>query len=459
MTRILCVDDEPALLTLVQRIVEQAGFEFVGARHAAQALQLLEQDDVDLLVCDYQLPGMNGLELIDALRRQGNRTPVIMVTAHGSVDHALLAVRAGADDYLLKPFHAEELAHRIRQAVATIERRRELEEVRHQLAEEAGQRRMVGKSAAVRRVFDTIAAASRVRSTVLIEGESGTGKELVARAIHEQSDRRSRSFIRLNCAALPAGLVESALFGHEKGAFTGAVRRVEGAFERANGGTILLDEISEMPLDLQAKLLRVLQEREFERVGGAASIAVDVRVIATTNRRLGEEVEEGRFRADLFYRLNVLAIHVPALHERPSDVPLPATHFIAAAAAEMGKHIEAISERALNLLQGYQWPGNVRELQHAIERAVVLATTPTLDIDLFEPISLAAGKQVARTDGSWEFAIGLPTLNIAAAEQALIAEALRVAANNRTKAAELLGIGVRTLRKKLNVPGPKGRAE
>jgi len=318
---------------------------------------------------------------------------------------------------------------------------------------------MVGKSAAVRRVFDTIAAASRVRSTVLIEGESGTGKELVARAIHEQSDRRSRSFIRLNCAALPAGLVESALFGHEKGAFTGAVRRVEGAFERANGGTILLDEISEMPLDLQAKLLRVLQEREFERVGGAASIAVDVRVIATTNRRLGEEVEEGRFRADLFYRLNVLAIHVPALHERPSDVPLPATHFIAAAAAEMGKHIEAISERALNLLQGYQWPGNVRELQHAIERAVVLATTPTLDIDLFEPISLAAGKQVARTDGSWEFAIGLPTLNIAAAEQALIAEALRVAANNRTKAAELLGIGVRTLRKKLNVPGPKGRAE
>ncbi|MFO0092901.1 MAG: sigma-54 interaction domain-containing protein, partial [Gemmatimonadaceae bacterium] len=328
------------------------------------------------------------------------------------------------------------------------------------------------------------------RATVLLQGESGTGKELFARAIHDQSERREKPFIMLNCAALPEGLVESALFGHEKGAFTGAIKRVEGAFERANRGTLLLDEISEMRLDLQAKLLRVLQEQEFERVGGTTPIKVDVRIIATTNRELAMEADHGTFRQDLYYRLSTIPVLIPPLRDRPDDIPVLALRFAMRVAAELGKKIDGLSPDALESLQQYPWPGNVRELQHVIERAVILTPDPIIQPHCLEgtrfglahslgapnmrprafatpgavPIfavsaAAAAPRASAATDAAASSAspragsIALSTLNVAEAERVLIQHALQAADNNRTKAAELLGISVRTLRNKLNGPG------
>jgi transcriptional regulator with GAF, ATPase, and Fis domain len=317
--------------------------------------------------------------------------------------------------------------------------------------------------------------AAPTRATVLLQGESGTGKELFARAIHDQSDRRDKPFIKLNCAALPDGLIESALFGHERGAFTGAVKRVEGAFERANGGTLLLDEISEMKLELQAKLLRVLQEQEFERVGGTSPIRVDVRVIATTNRDLAHEAAAGTFRQDLYYRLSVMPIVIPPLRDRTEDIPVLAYRFATRTAAEIGKDINGISPEAISLLMAYPWPGNIRELQHAVERAVILSRDSVLQPHAFEGQQLglvhplarqAAARNAAMTGGPVGTiggngagssvppdAVVLTSLNIDEAERALIMRALEVTKNNRTRTAELLGISVRTLRNKLNGPG------
>jgi transcriptional regulator with PAS, ATPase and Fis domain len=296
---------------------------------------------------------------------------------------------------------------------------------------------------------------------VLLLGESGTGKELFARAIHDMSDRHDKPFIKLNCAALPEGLIESALFGHEKGAFTGAIKRVEGAFERANRGTLLLDEISEMRLDLQAKLLRVLQEQEFERVGGTSTIRVDVRVIATSNRDLAADAAAGRFRQDLYFRLSVIPLRIPALRERLEDIPMLAYRFAMRAARDVGKEITTIEPEAIQLLQRYPWPGNVRELEHAVERAVILSAGPVLGVRSFEgqrlgPVANVPGGPAGQTspeaiDGR-EGGIVLHTLNVGEAEAVLIQHALAASGNNRTKAAELLGISVRTLRNKLNGP-------
>jgi transcriptional regulator with GAF, ATPase, and Fis domain len=321
--------------------------------------------------------------------------------------------------------------------------------------------------------MQTVATAAPTRATVLLQGESGTGKELFARAVHDQSDRRDRPFIQLNCAALPEGLVESALFGHEKGAFTGAIKRVEGAFERANRGTLLLDEISEMRLDLQAKLLRVLQEQEFERVGGTSTIRVDVRIIATTNRDLAAEAERGAFRQDLYYRLSTIPVAIPPLRDRKDDIPALAYRFAIRVGAEMGKEVRAISPEGLEVLQRYDWPGNVRELQHVVERAVILSSDPVVPAHAFEglrfglasslagPVSATQRALIAaglaplpeaadhRDDG---VLVRLDSLNVEEAERKLILKALEMAGNNRTKAAELLGISVRTLRNKLNAP-------
>jgi DNA-binding NtrC family response regulator len=463
MARILCVDDDPEILRAYERILARSGHQSVPAGNVGAAMHHIGTQEIDLIISDFQMPGIDGLEFLAMLRAERDTTPVFMVTGHGGIDHAMQAIRAGAEDYLLKPFDPAELLHRVDQALERLRMRRELEELRREVALKRTDRHLLGKSSALRRVLEVIAAVAQSRSTVLIEGESGTGKELIAREIHEQSERRAKPFIQLNCAALPEGLIESALFGHEKGAFTGAIRRAEGAFERANGGTLLLDEVTEMRVDLQAKLLRVLQEREFERVGGSAVIKVDVRVIATTNRNLSAEVEAGNFRRDLYYRLNVVPIMVPPLRERLSDVPLLASHFAARSAADSGKTIDSLSAEAVDLLQQYSWPGNIRELQHVVERAVVLSSKPVLDVDAFDsvrrvvlaarahpgngapnPLNVVGAEQSA--------AIALPTLNLDAAEAALIEEALKVAENNRTRAAALLGIGVRTLRKKLNAP-------
>jgi DNA-binding NtrC family response regulator len=336
------------------------------------------------------------------------------------------------------------------------------------------ERQIIGDSVVVRRILQTVAMAAPTRATILLQGESGTGKELFARAIHDQSDRRDKPFIKLNCTALPDGLIESALFGHERGAFTGAVKRVEGALERANGGTLLLDEISELKLELQAKLLRVLQDQEFDRVGGTSPIRVDVRVVATTNRDLTAESASGAFRQDLYQRLSVLAIVIPPLRDRVEDIPVLAYRFAARTAAEIGKEITGISQEALALLTAYPWPGNVRELQHAVERAVVLSREPVLQPHAFEgqqlglvhPLARQAAARSAAITGGAVGTIGgngaapippnavvLTSLNIDEAEKVLIQRALEVTKNNRTRTAELLGISVRTLRNKLNGPG------
>jgi len=336
------------------------------------------------------------------------------------------------------------------------------------------ERQIIGDSAAIRRVMQTIATAAPTRATVLLEGESGTGKELFARSIHAQSDRRDGPFIKLNCAALPEGLVESALFGHEKGAFTGAIKRVEGAFERAHGGTLLLDEISEMRLDLQAKLLRVLQEQEFERVGGTSPIRVDVRIIATTNRELAAEAAAGHFRQDLYYRLSTIPIIIPPLRERKEDIPALAYRFAIRIGAETGKEIKAIAPEALELLQQYDWPGNVRELQHVVERAVILSSGPEVPPHAFEgfrfglahslagptsaaqraAMAMAAAEGVPAAEPASDdgVLVKLRSLNVEEAERQLITKALETAGGNRTRAADLLGISVRTLRNKLNAP-------
>ncbi|MDP1861634.1 MAG: sigma-54 dependent transcriptional regulator, partial [Gemmatimonadaceae bacterium] len=315
MATILYVDDEPSVGLILEDTLSRAGHRPVGARNVVEALQVLTRENVDLIISDYRMPGLTGLEFLGLLQREGYDVPLIMLTGYASIEHAVAAIKAGAIDYITKPVRTAQLELAVEQALEFVRLRRENASLRREVMEFRNERQIIGESVEVHRILQTIAMVAPTRATVLLQGESGTGKELFARAIHDQSDRRDKPFIKLNCAALPEGLIESALFGHERGAFTGAVKRVEGAFERAHGGTLLLDEISEMRLDLQAKLLRVLQEQEFERVGGTHSIRVDVRVIATTNRNLAEFAASGNFRQDLYYRLSVVPIEIPPLRE------------------------------------------------------------------------------------------------------------------------------------------------
>jgi len=465
MATILYVDDDPTIGLLLEDTLLRAGHRAVGARSVPQALQSLSHGDIELIISDFKMPGMTGLELLAHLREEAYDIPLIMVTGYASIEHAVHAIKAGAADYITKPVRPEQLEHAVTKALQVARLRKENNVLRHEVMALRNERQIIGESAVMRRLLQTIATAAPTRATVLLQGESGTGKELVARAIHDQSERAEGPFIKLNCAALPEGLVESALFGHERGAFTGAIKRVAGAFERAHGGTLLLDEISEMRLDLQAKLLRVLQEQEFERVGGTSPIKVDVRIIATTNRDLAVEAEAGRFRRDLFFRLSVIPIEIPPLRERGDDIPLLAYRFAAHSANETKKELAGISPDALALLQRHDWPGNVRELQHAIERAVILANGPMLlpvhfegqRFGLAQPVSVARDTSFRASDlgangfGSADFErVILNSFDLSAAESQLIARALEVTEGNRTRAAELLGLSVRTLRNKLN---------
>jgi DNA-binding NtrC family response regulator len=457
MANILYVDDEPSIGLILQDMLERLGHQAMGATNVAEALGVLGKADVDLIISDYRMPGMSGLDFLELLRDGGRDTPLIMLTGHATIEHAVAAIKAGAVDYITKPLQAEQLEHAVNQALELTRLKRENEALRQEVMEIRAEREIVAKSAVMRSVLQSVSTAAPTRATVLLQGESGTGKELFARAIHDQSDRRDRAFVKLNCAAMPEGLVESALFGHEKGAFTGAIKRVEGAFERATGGTLLLDEITEMRLDLQSKLLRVLQEQEFERVGGTETIRVDVRIIATTNRDIEQAVERGEFRRDLFYRLSVLPVRIPALRERPEDIAILAHHFAQRAAADLGREITAIAPDALALMQRYEWPGNVRELQHAVERAVIMTSGSVLAAPSFENIRVALGGRRTPLSGlptlaaeaKSEGAVLLNTLNIDEAEAMLIERALKATGGNKTKAAELLGLTDRTLRNKL----------
>ena len=468
MASILCVDDDPSIGLILEDTLRRAGHAPVTASDVPEALRILARGGIDLIISDYRMPGMTGLELLELLTREGFEIPMIVLTGYGSVEHAVASIKAGAIDYITKPVRPQQLELAVDQALEVVRLRRENDALRREVMEFRHERQIVGESHAIRRALQTVAMAAPSRATVLLQGESGTGKELFARAIHDQSDRRDRPFIKLNCAALPEGLVESSLFGHEKGAFTGAVKRVAGAFERADRGTLLLDEISEMRLDLQAKLLRVLQEQEFERVGGTSPIRVDVRIIATTNRDLAAEAAAGRFRQDLYFRLSVLPLRIPPLRERPDDIPALALRFALRTAAELKKEVAGLTPDAMEMLQRHPWPGNVRELQHAVERAVILSREPVLGPQLFEAqryglttqrledsallaAAHAAFGAVGNGNGNGAHApVVLHTLDVNEAERVLIARALETCGGNRTKAAGLLGINVRTLRNKLN---------
>jgi DNA-binding NtrC family response regulator len=456
MATILCVDDDPSVCSALEGTLKRAGHTPIVAAGVPDALREMSSGGIDLIISDYQMPGITGIEFLTLLGTEGYDVPLIMLTGYASIDHAVAAIRAGAIDYLQKPFEREQLELAVAQALAYARLRRENAALRREVTEFRHEREIIGDSPEIRGVLQTVTMAARTRATVLLQGESGTGKELFARAIHEGSDRRDNPFIKLNCAALPEGLVESALFGHERGAFTGAIRRVEGAFERAHRGTLLLDEISEMRPDLQAKLLRVLQEQEFDRVGGTAPVRVDVRIIATTNRDLAAEVNRGAFRQDLFYRLSVVSVRIPPLRERPTDIPLLAARFAQRAASETGKEVQGFAPEAIDILTRHHWPGNVRELQHAIDRAVILATEPTLPAVLFETERLAPSRPSDEGTTSVPVvlspdAVVLTSLDVNEAERTLIERALAVTKGNRTRAAGLLGMSVRTLRNKLNV--------
>ena len=471
MATILFVDDEPSVGLILEYALEKAGHTPIGATSVPQALQALQRGGVDLIISDYRMPGLTGLEFLQLLQQEGYDVPLIMLTGYATIEHAVASIKAGAIDYITKPVLAEKLELAVSQALEFVRLRRENDSLRRDVMEFRNERQIVGESAVIRRLMQTVNTAAPTRATVLLQGESGTGKELFARAIHDASDRRDKPFIKLNCAALPEGLIESALFGHEKGAFTGAIKRVEGAFERAHRGTLLLDEVSEMRLDLQAKLLRVLQEQEFERVGGTSSIKVDVRIIATTNRDLAEFASEGRFRQDLYFRLSVIPVSIPPLRDRPGDIPLLAARFAKRIAADIGKEVKGIDPDAIAMLQAYSWPGNVRELQHAIERAVILSPDQVLTPDAFDGQRFGlthkwSGPTPVRTlpsvstliEGAAprpfvpEGAVVLTSLDVGAAEMKLIARALEVSGGNRTRAAEMLGMSVRTLRNKLSMP-------
>lgn len=462
MANILCVDDEPSAALLVKSILQRAGHHVTPVHNVDAAFNVLARGGVDLIISDYRMPGTTGLEFLARLHGEGYDIPLIMVTGYASIEHAVASIKAGAIDYVTKPVRAQQLELVVDQALEFIKLRRENAALREEVSQLRSSRELIGESPAFKRIMETISTVAPTRATVLLQGESGTGKELLSRAIHNLSDRRDGPFVSVNCAAMPEQLVESMLFGHEKGAFTGAIKQVKGAFERAHHGTLLLDEISEMRLDLQAKLLRVLQEQEFERVGGTTPVRVDVRIVATTNRDLADEVRKGTFREDLFYRLSVVPIRVPPLRERADDIPLLVQRFAQRTAKEIGKQITGVAPETIELLRSYSWPGNVRELAHAVERAVILSPGPVLQPEAFNErlfgLTTAASLGPTATRGAApgsgidsDGVVRLTSLNIAEAEKVLIERALEVTQQNRTRAAELLGISVRTLRNKLNV--------
>ncbi|HEX2165552.1 MAG TPA: sigma-54 dependent transcriptional regulator, partial [Thermoanaerobaculia bacterium] len=379
---ILIVDDEEVLQDVLTSLIRREGHQTWSARTGEEGLAILAREEIDLVVLDLMLPGMSGREVLREIRRRDPDQVVVVITAYSSIEGAIEAMREGAFHYVPKPFKNEEVLLTLRKGLEQRRLATENRSLRQQLKQRFGFDNIVGKSKAMQQVFDLITLAAPAKSNILIRGESGTGKELVAKAIHHHSRRADGPFVTVNSGSMPADLLESNLFGHVKGSFTGAISNKKGLFEVAAGGSIFFDEIGNIPLDTQAKLLRVIQEREFMRLGGVETIRADVRIIAATNADLEDEVEQGAFREDLYYRLNVITIHLPPLRKRSEDVPLLAQHFLARYGEENEKPLREISPAAMRLLLDYHWPGNVRELENVIERAVVLSTGPVLDVDL-----------------------------------------------------------------------------
>ncbi|MFL5294439.1 MAG: sigma-54-dependent transcriptional regulator [Myxococcales bacterium] len=449
---LLLVDDEPANLDSLERIFAREGYKTQRAETGAAALAALRDKPADVVLTDLMMPGMSGQELLRAVKAVAPDAEVVLMTAYGTVEAAVAAMKDGAYDFLTKPLKRHAVLKSVSQA---LEKRRLVLENKQLRARLAGvSSPIVGQSPALRSTLDIIRQAAPSSATVLLLGESGTGKELFARALHEHSTRAQAPFVPINCAAIPDTILESELFGYERGAFTGAVARKEGRIERAQGGTLFLDEIGELSLGVQVKLLRFLQEGEIERLGGTSPVKVDSRVVAATNRDLASAVQSGKFREDLYYRLNVIQVILPPLRERLEDIPLLADHFVGKYAAKNGKQFSGITPSALEALEAYPWPGNVRELEHAIERAVVLSSGSEIDIDALPQAVLQAARGGPR--GPIPAALEGRTLSIPLGttmeeiELRVIRETLRHTKGDKNLAAQLLGIAARTIYRKLD---------
>ncbi|MBE9505089.1 MAG: sigma-54-dependent Fis family transcriptional regulator [Proteobacteria bacterium] len=453
--KLLVVDDEDSMRHMLQSMLSKEGYSVKVAANGEEAIKSIDEDVFDLMLCDIKMPGMDGLTLLKALMKRGISFPVIMMSAYGALDTAVEAIKEGAYDYISKPFNNDAILLTLKKAEERERLARENVRLRQEVEKSFSFENIIGKSSKMQELFNKIKKIANVKSTVLIMGESGTGKELVARAIHYNSGRKNEPFVAINCGAIPENLIESELFGHVKGAFTDAVSARRGLFEEAHGGTLFLDEIGELPLNLQVKLLRVLQESEIKRVGGTTTIKVDVRIVAATTRNLAEEVKEGRFRDDLFYRLNVLPMVLPPLRERMDDVPLLMNHFIHKFRDTLNLEVEGVDHDSLELILNYSWPGNVRELENAIERGMVMAEGKLIVAD-----DLPADIKSKPTAESMQVDDGNLSIkkNCSAMEEKLIRKALEKTGGNRTKAAKLLEISHRALIYKIkdyNVEGKK----
>jgi len=435
LRKILVIDDEQNIRKMLTRVLSPEGFIVKEADNGFEALKRLQEENYSLVLLDLKMPGLNGIETLKKIRENDLNLPVIMMSAYGSIPEAVEAMKLGALDYLIKPFDIEELKIIIKRAIKQYELEveniyyREEEEKRFNFDE------IIGKSNSINKVLEMVKNVSPTPATVLITGESGTGKELIARAIHKNSLRKNSPFVVVNCVAFSSNLLESELFGHEKGSFTGAIAKRIGRFEMANGGTIFLDEIGEMDLAIQTKLLRVLQEREFERVGSSRSIKVDVRILSATNKDLKKEVEEKKFREDLFYRLNVFNVDVPPLRERKEDIPLIVGHLIGKYNKILNKKVKKVSAKAMELLLDYNYPGNIRELENIIERSMIMAKDEIIDEKYFNFISKETYIEKKGT--------------LKDVEKELIIKYLIQNNANRTKTAEILGISRRSLQNKI----------
>jgi len=458
MSTILIVEDEQKMLRLLELNLAEEGYSTLAAQDAEAGLKLLRQEKIDLVLTDLKLPRMDGLEFLQAVKRSNAQTPVILMTAYGTVETAIEAMKAGASDYVLKPFSMEEIKLIIHKELDVRRLREENRDLREALGERYRFENIVAQSAKMQEVLAVVERVAPTNSTVLLGGESGVGKDMIARAIHQHSRRASGPFIKINSTAIPENLLESELFGYEKGAFTGAMTAKPGKFELADKGTIFLDEIGDVPAAIQAKLLRVLQEREFERLGGTKTLKVDVRVVAATNQDLRAALEQGTFREDLYYRLNVVPIGIPPLREHKEDIPYLVDHFLARLARESAKPITGLTPAAMRLLMDFHWPGNVRELENIIERAVALSTGTMLDVgdirlDVGPGGAGIVGPGMSATDASGPFLP--PGRTLEQYEDEIIKEALRRANGNKSQAARLLGLSRNAFRyrlAKLGVP-------
>ena len=450
--RVLVVDDEVNARTALAELLTDEGFEVETAADAFKALGKIDSFAPDVVVTDLKMPGMDGVELVQRLRALDDPPVVVVMTAFGAVQSAVDAMRAGASEYLTKPINLDELLVSLTRVLEHQALRRETRQLRQRVRDRVAPANIIGDSPAMQRIFEVIDQAAPSRATILITGESGTGKELVANAIHDRSPRASGPFVKLHCAALAESLLESELFGHERGAFTGAVARRDGRFQQAHGGTLFLDEIGEISPALQVKLLRFLQEHEFERVGGGQTVRVDVRIVAATNRDLAEEVARGRFREDLFYRLNVVSLHMPSLRERKTDIPTLAAFFLDRYARENGRAATTLAAETVTLLSSHDWPGNVRELENAVERAVVMSQGPVIE-PRHLPANVRPGAPIQP---------GLPVIpgsTLAQLERYAIVETLRATGGSTSRAAEMLGVSVRTIQYRLHEYNAAPRSE